>query len=121
MIRRPPRSTRTDTLFPYSTLFRSGEVVGGAGDRGVEHRIGAGDVSAHQHQVAILFIERPELTEARGGGGMFGVDRIDHRARQRSRDVDRGINALFGELARQDDMAVDDGSDRKSTRLNSSH
>src|SRR3546814_3295462 len=24
MIRRPPRSTRTDTLFPYSTLFRSG-------------------------------------------------------------------------------------------------
>src|SRR3546814_18595608 len=27
MIRRPPRSTRTDTLFPYTTLFRSG--VGG--------------------------------------------------------------------------------------------
>src|SRR3546814_1088887 len=26
MIRRPPRSTRTDTLFPYSTLFRS-EVI----------------------------------------------------------------------------------------------
>src|SRR3546814_2425717 len=29
MIRRPPRSTRTDTLFPYTTLFRSDE--GGAG------------------------------------------------------------------------------------------
>src|SRR3546814_12202955 len=31
MIRRPPRSTRTDTLFPYTTLFRSGrgDVVGG--------------------------------------------------------------------------------------------
>src|SRR3546814_10610881 len=29
MIRRPPRSTRTDTLFPYTTLFRS---QGGAGD-----------------------------------------------------------------------------------------
>src|SRR3546814_18603290 len=28
MIRRPPRSTRTDTLFPYTTLFRS--VAGGA-------------------------------------------------------------------------------------------
>src|SRR3546814_5646867 len=27
MIRRPPRSTRTDTLFPYTTLFRSEEVV----------------------------------------------------------------------------------------------
>src|SRR3546814_14868092 len=25
MIRRPPRSTRTDTLFPYTTLFRSSE------------------------------------------------------------------------------------------------
>src|SRR3546814_20467584 len=34
MIRRPPRSTRTDTLFPYTTLFRSG-LSGGVfvGDR----------------------------------------------------------------------------------------
>src|SRR3546814_2318681 len=28
MIRRPPRSTRTDTLFPYTTLFRSSPVSG---------------------------------------------------------------------------------------------
>src|SRR3546814_9691526 len=28
MIRRPPRSTRTDTLFPYTTLFRSIGLVG---------------------------------------------------------------------------------------------
>src|SRR3546814_8212768 len=28
MIRRPPRSTRTDTLFPYTTLFRSAHPVG---------------------------------------------------------------------------------------------
>src|SRR3546814_20972112 len=28
MIRRPPRSTRTDTLFPYTTLFRSRVFVG---------------------------------------------------------------------------------------------
>src|SRR3546814_9759844 len=27
MIRRPPRSTRTDTLFPYTTLFRSGDTI----------------------------------------------------------------------------------------------
>src|SRR3546814_3724177 len=27
MIRRPPRSTRTDTLFPYTTLFRSAELL----------------------------------------------------------------------------------------------
>src|SRR3546814_17029733 len=30
MIRRPPRSTRTDTLFPYTTLFRSAWQVGAA-------------------------------------------------------------------------------------------
>src|SRR3546814_667989 len=29
MIRRPPRSTRTDTLFPYTTLFRSSRACGG--------------------------------------------------------------------------------------------
>src|SRR3546814_18782671 len=28
MIRRPPRSTRTDTLFPYTTLFRSDDPAG---------------------------------------------------------------------------------------------
>src|SRR3546814_10745549 len=31
MIRRPPRSTRTDTLFPYTTLFRSASPTGRAG------------------------------------------------------------------------------------------
>src|SRR3546814_3698952 len=30
MIRRPPRSTRTDTLFPYTTLFRSNRPPAGA-------------------------------------------------------------------------------------------
>src|SRR3546814_1987286 len=34
MIRRPPRSTRTDTLFPYTTLFRSPEGRGAAGGVG---------------------------------------------------------------------------------------
>src|SRR3546814_20095204 len=29
MIPRPPRSTRTDTLFPYTTLFRSCDVIAG--------------------------------------------------------------------------------------------
>src|SRR3546814_16466544 len=33
MIRRPPRSTRTDTLFPYTTLFRSGGLGGRRFDR----------------------------------------------------------------------------------------
>src|SRR3546814_15200616 len=34
MIRRPPRSTRTDTLFPYTTLFRSG-YSGNSGNQGL--------------------------------------------------------------------------------------
>src|SRR3546814_16361303 len=33
MLRRPPRSTRTDTLFPYTALFRSGLPRGGGGRR----------------------------------------------------------------------------------------
>src|SRR3546814_5966143 len=32
MIRRPPRSTRTDTLFPYTTLFRSGQKLRALGE-----------------------------------------------------------------------------------------
>src|SRR3546814_1850694 len=36
MIRRPPRSTRTDTLFPYTTLFRSADVLPGT-VRGPHH------------------------------------------------------------------------------------
>src|SRR3546814_4000636 len=37
MIRRPPRSTRTDTLFPYTTLFRSIGAGGGANRKGRRH------------------------------------------------------------------------------------
>src|SRR3546814_4211795 len=37
MIRRPPRSTRTDTLFPYTTLFRS------ADGQGYHREVGAED------------------------------------------------------------------------------
>src|SRR3546814_16079482 len=40
MIRRPPRSTRTDTLFPYTTLFRSPRMTGRA------QRVRLGDVVA---------------------------------------------------------------------------
>src|SRR3546814_2618490 len=41
MIRRPPRSTRTDTLFPYTTLFRSIEARDSrVGDRAGAHRAG---------------------------------------------------------------------------------
>src|SRR3546814_3321396 len=41
MIRRPPRSTRTDTLFPYTTLFRSQAMPGHVdlGQRLATHRL----------------------------------------------------------------------------------
>src|SRR3546814_7576855 len=41
MMRRPPRSTRTDTLFPYTTLFRSArpERIPGLGDKTREHPV----------------------------------------------------------------------------------
>src|SRR3546814_5008198 len=41
MIRRPPRSTRTDTLFPYTTLFRSPARAQALGNRGFRRWHGA--------------------------------------------------------------------------------
>src|SRR3546814_2019218 len=55
MIRRPPRSTRTDTLFPYTTLFRSDRLVCIAvcqlagGGVGVEAQAGNDQQVAGQH------------------------------------------------------------------------
>src|SRR3546814_6540781 len=56
MIRPPPRSTRTDTLFPYTTLFRS------AGD-GVPRRKCCGGVQKHRD---ILGAERLAAMENAG-------------------------------------------------------
>src|SRR3546814_10877188 len=77
MIRRPPRSTRTDTLFPYTTLFRSSAQGradrGGRGDRargerglrGVarEFRAGAGSGrgAAFAHHLANAWDELADL------------------------------------------------------------
>src|SRR3546814_1456410 len=49
MIRRPPRSTRTDTLFPYTTLFRSRDLVRGEIEREVERRDEAARPDRHAH------------------------------------------------------------------------
>src|SRR3546814_1916565 len=66
MIRRPPRSTRTDTLFPYTTLFRSragGEVDDPPGEAG------GGIVAAHRYGVILIGERAPaERHAARGGG-----------------------------------------------------
>src|SRR3546814_20363094 len=47
MRRRPPRSTRTDTLFPYTTLFRSGAVLGRDDQRGRADRLLVGIFERH--------------------------------------------------------------------------
>src|SRR3546814_1024321 len=50
MIRRPPRSTRTDTLFPYTTLFRSASSRRGNPWNGVFHaEESAFDIDRHDH------------------------------------------------------------------------
>src|SRR3546814_11000058 len=69
MIRRPPRSTRTDTLFPYTTLFRSvqrlqvavaqAETLHDAGAEILDQDIGGLDQIPHQiHGSRILKVER---------------------------------------------------------------
>src|SRR3546814_3409082 len=59
MIRRPPRSTRTDTLFPYTTLFRSQRLRAGVRPRdgrgtgrgeGDRREPGGADVREHHHR-----------------------------------------------------------------------
>src|SRR3546814_19014967 len=76
MIRRPPRSTRTDTLFPYTTLFRSqGEHCGtnlgvgrcGHAERGIELLTGAEHVELVAGRIDPDPQVRP-LTD-RGGDG----------------------------------------------------
>src|SRR3546814_14386457 len=61
MIRRPPRSTRTDTLFPYTTLFRSGRCApevgdGKLGEQALEHRLAglAHRLGDFQHAADVL-------------------------------------------------------------------
>src|SRR3546814_9202500 len=56
IIRRPPRSTRTDTLFPYTTLFRS---VYGELERLASHTLQAG-----QAAIADAVFARPEERDA---------------------------------------------------------
>src|SRR3546814_17499398 len=88
MIRRPPRSTRTDTLFPYTTLFRSRGALGhgeaelhlrfGArgGDAGLDPgtaRVGAG-APRPLHLSGAARLPRQHLPEA-------GADRSGRRSR----------------------------------------
>src|SRR3546814_19920585 len=95
MIRRPPRSTRTDTLFPYTTLFRS--VVGDRGGSPLllqddvatlgtkRHLDGVGEgVHAPLETAARLFIESNQLRNNSCDSLMLRVGLSRKTARSRS-------------------------------------
>src|SRR3546814_15705799 len=67
MIRRPPRSTRTDTLFPYTTLFRSAAVADG-GDRGRAGAAAGASAEPAGDTVRPLVARRPRPGGARCHG-----------------------------------------------------
>src|SRR3546814_15960349 len=73
MIRRPPRSTRTDTLFPYTTLFRSD-----AADHQADHRD-----RAHHHledALGLLVLAEQLLRHHQLIIGLAAVALLEHRA-----------------------------------------
>src|SRR3546814_10272024 len=89
MIRRPPRPTLTDSLFPYTTLFRSG-IVGHA-DRAV-----ANAVRAQPRKLAAQGHDRGGLDAAvdRGGDALAGlVEQADREMRREAGVEARGIFA----------------------------
>src|SRR3546814_16137544 len=117
MIRRPPRSTRTDTLFPYPTLFRSpGREAGQrrserSGDREAPF---SGAVGNDAHRVAAKIVPALEHPDWRV---RFRAD----DAALAGRDLERiaGIDTLG--IGRGPLAPPKQHRDRKSTRLNSSH
>src|SRR3546814_13351229 len=125
MIRRPPGSTRTDTLLPYTTLFRSGVVQP---DHQSDHHNIVGQVIKKRAAVGVG-IERPTSgMHYQAGLGLRGVD-FPHflDAYAVALRVAPGVKLVaLDQLATQlaarafgkDGVA---GIDRKSTRLNSSH
>src|SRR3546814_15233137 len=106
MIRRPPRSTRTDTLFPYTTLFRSEGVA-----QGVEGRLHHVVRIRRPHRLGdhVVYPERLENRAHRTAGDDAGAHRrgTDHHA----------AGTEVAEHVVMERAALD----RKSTRLNSSH
>src|SRR3546814_1380807 len=109
MIRRPPRSTRTDTLFPYTTLFRSD------GDPRARH----GRVRAHDRQLqGRAGRERgyaPPAGRTGEGALMLGTTFV-LALRSIRRHLLRSFLTILGIV-----IGVGAVVDRKSTRLNSSH
>src|SRR3546814_10886608 len=116
MIRRPPRSTRTDTLSPYTTLFRSHRhLVADA-----RHRLEELDRVLHRHVQNVgdgLALERHLQRLAVVALAVAHVAGDVDIRQEVHLDLQHAV-ALTG-LA-PPDLDVE-GEDRKSTRLNSSH
>src|SRR3546814_3212916 len=112
MIRRPPRSTRTDTLFPYTTLVRS-------------------DVTANLRTIRAIPLKLrgkgwPRVLEVRGEVYMprAGFEAYNEKARASDGKIKPLVNprnAAAGSLRQLDPRITARRPDRKSTRLNSSH
>src|SRR3546814_1869086 len=98
MIRRPPRSTRTDTLFPYTTLFRS-RVAGLAAQRA--ENIGMGAVlrllarCVIEHDV--VWVDQADDHEPRLAARFVAADEIENAARRVARDIHIGAIAVPGQ------------------------
>src|SRR3546814_18583428 len=82
MIRRPPRSTRTDTLFPYTTLFRSELGVCGSGH---DFESEGAEASRRRHSEPLGAAAREvrligKASRRRGVGETFAADQRPHCA-----------------------------------------
>src|SRR3546814_10262997 len=81
MIRRPPRSTRTDTLFPYTTLFRSTRLRADAGlHPGVPQPVGAdspGCAVSQDHRTQLGTVHSHRQRAARAGGAQAELRRSE--------------------------------------------
>src|SRR3546814_7087104 len=75
MIRRPPRSTRTDTLFPYTTLFRSQDHV---------ERTTLADDAWQAHGATVDQRHPPAPAEHAEDGGALDHAQIAHQRRFQS-------------------------------------
>src|SRR3546814_3379079 len=82
MIRRPPRSTRTDTLFPYTTLFRS------VGDQDPVPDLRQRDIAeAHRAPGRRRVGEPAEAVHHRRRLGGPGADQRGHRSEEHTSDL----------------------------------
>src|SRR3546814_6255662 len=118
MIRRPPRSTRTDTLFPYTTLFRS--IVLQPQYWGLEPGDDAFQVTLSFNKVPErLVVPYAAITAFADPSVQFGLQ-FRVAPNPEFRPVPAVTEAAGDGAATPADEAAAD-QDRKSTRLNSSH